>query len=48
MGLDWCGILSVTKAARRDKNRQGEHNSCGNQKKIIKHMPPKPLNAFYV
>ena len=32
-GKGWCGILSVTNAARRDKNRQGKHNSCGNQQK---------------
>ena len=31
-GKDWCGILSVTNAAGRDK-RQGKHNSCGNQQK---------------
>ena len=30
-GKDWCGILGVTNAAGRDKNRQ--HNSCGNQQK---------------
>ena len=32
-GKNWCGILSVTNAAGRDKNRQGKHNSCGNQQK---------------
>ena len=32
-GKDWCGILSVTNAPGRDKNRQGKHNSCGKQQK---------------